>query len=358
MDLASFLNEIARVAAAIEPARLTPMHHEMWLRACAEAINPDDEFEIIVTGDKQNPCAAAPFRRRSSLLTKRLFLLGAEDIWLHSDVLYKDDSAALSLAEAVVHRGLPARFGHFPGESQFADALKKAARGKGLVVADAVAGSPFIRLDESWREPEQKLRAKRRSDLRRRQKKAEKKHGEVVVEILTPGPEEVEALYDETLDIETSGWKGRAGTALKFDHEKSAFFRSYLALASDAGLIRIARLRIAGKTAAFSIGAVCDGSFWGFRTGYDEAYRDFSPGVILFIAQARYAAEAGLSTIEFLGRPEPWTKEWTKDERPKVRLRFYPYNPVGAGALLEDGLFTANNRARRWVRSRVNKSAA
>ena len=358
MDLASFRNEIARVVAAIQPARRTPMHHEIWLRACAEAINPDDEFEIIVAGDQQNASAAAPFRHRKSLLTRRLFLLGAEDVWLHSDVLYEDERSARHLAEAVVHRGLPARFGHFPGESLFADALQKAARGKGFVVADAVAGSPYIRLDESWREPEQKLKAKRRSDLRRRRKKAEKAHGELLVEILTPGPEEVEALFDETLVIETRGWKGRAGTALKFDQAKCAFFRSYLALASDAGLIRIALLRIAGKTAAFSIGAVCDGAFWGFRTGYDEAYSECSPGFVLFIEQARYAAEAGLSTIEFLGQPEPWTKEWTTAERPKLRLRFYPYNLAGAGAFVGDGLHVTARRVESWVQSRASCNAA
>ncbi len=358
MDLASFRNEIARVAAAVQPARPTPMHHEIWLRACAEAIRPEDDFEVVVAGDHRRPSAAAPFRQRKSHLIPRLFLLGAEDVWLHSDVLYEDDSAARDLAEAVLRRGMPARFGHFPGESRFAGALKNAARGKGVLVAAPVDGSPFLKLDETWLDPEQKLKAKRRSDLRRRRKKAKNMFGEITVDNVTPDPPVMEALFNETLEIEASGWKGRAGTALKFDQDKCAFFRRYLELASEAGLIRVFLLRIAGKTAAFSIGAVSDGSFWGFRTGYDDAYKEASPGVLLLIEQFRYAAEAGLSTVEFLGQTEPWTKEWTTDERPKLRLRYYPYNFVGACAFIEDGLRATAKRAKSWAQTRTIKSSA
>ena len=163
MDLPIFQNEIARVSAAVQPARRTPMHHEMWLQACAETINPDDKFEMVVAGDRNNPSAAAPFRLQKSLLIPRLFLLGAEDVWLHSDVLYEDNDAALNLARAVVERGLPARFGHFPALSHFADALKTAAVGKGYVLASKLPGLAFVRLDDRWRAPEENFPTSRRA---------------------------------------------------------------------------------------------------------------------------------------------------------------------------------------------------
>lgn len=355
MDVASFRKEIARLTDAVACARATPMHHEIWFRACADTIKPDDEFEIIVAGDPQDPRAAAPFRRRRAGLTSRLFLLGAEDLWLHSDVLYEDENAASDLAAAIVKRALPARFGHFPGESTFVGALKTAAAGKGFVVADAVEGSPYIKLDESWREPEKKLRSKRRSDLRRRKKKAEQAHGKVAIEVLTPTANEVDSLYDKALDIETRGWKGRAGSAMVFDENKSVFFRQYLRLACDAGIARMCFLHIGGTPAAFQIGAASDAAFWGFRTGYDEAYRDFAPGILLFLEVVRYAANSGLSTHEFLGRQEPWTKEWTQDVRPLHRLRYYPFNANGATAFVSDGLAAAARRADSAIRSRLDR---
>ena len=355
MDLPIFQNEIARIAAAVQPARRTPMHHEMWLQACAETINPDDKFEMVVAGDRNNPSAAAPFRLQKSLLIPRLFLLGAEDVWLHSDVLYEDNDAALNLARAVVERGLPARFGHFPALSHFADALKTAAVGKGFVVADVIEGSPYIQIDETWREPEAKLRSKRRSDLRRRRKKAEKAFGAVTTKMLTPSPDEIDALYKVAVGIESRGWKGREQTSLANDQRQNAFFRRYLQLASEAGMVRIFFLHIGEEVAAFQIGVVSDNAFWGFRTSYDESYRDYAPGILLFLEVVRYVANAGLSTHEFLGRPEPWTKEWTSDLRPKLRLRFYPYNIVGAGAFIEDGLHFTAKRSKSWAKSRATK---
>lgn len=355
MDVASFRNEIAHLTDAIACARSTPMHHEIWLRACAETIRPDDAFEIITAGDPPRPCAAAAFRRRRSVLSTRLFLLGAEDLWLHSDVMYEDQKAASELAEAIVRRGLPARFGHFPGASAFVEALKTAAAGKGHVVADAIEGSPYIALDPSWREPEKKLRSKRRSDLKRRRKKAEQAHGAVSVEILTPTADEIDALYDQALDIETRGWKGRTQSAMVFDDNKSVFFRQYLRLASDAGIARMCFLHIGGTPAAFQIGVASDAGFWGFRTGYDETYRDFAPGILLFLEVVRYSANAGLATHEFLGRQEPWTKEWTEDVRPLHRLRYFPYNPNGATALASDALAAAARRAKHTIQSRRDR---
>ena len=357
MDVASFRNEIARLTGAIACARSTPMHHEIWLTACAETISPDDDFEIVTAGDPHSPRAAAPFRRRRSGLSTRLFLLGAEDLWLHSDVLYEDEKAASELAEAVVRRALPVRFGHFPGDSPFVDALKTAAAGNGYVVADAVEGSPYIALDPTWREPEKKLRSKRRSDLKRRRKKAEQAHGEVTVEILTPTADEVEALYDQALDIETRGWKGRAQSAMVFDEHKSVFFRRYLRLACDAGIARMCFLYIGGTPAAFQIGVASDAGFWGFRTGYDETYRDYAPGILLFLEVVRYVANAGLSTHEFLGRQEPWTKEWTEDVRPLHRLRYFPYNANGAAAFASDGLAAVGRRAKRTILSQLDRKS-
>lgn len=343
--------EISRVTAAIALVRPTPMRHAIWYQACAEAIGPDDAFETIIAGDPQTPRAAAFFRKKAQFIFQRLLLLGGEDIPLHTDVLYESDEAARALAEEIVNRKLPARFGYVTAHSRFVDALKHVARGKAFIVSSAIDGAPFLRLDETFLHPEQRFNKRKQADLRRRRRKLESQ-GEVDISIACPRPNEVDGLLDEFMELEASGWKGRAESALVYDPDSQAFFRRYGRLASEAGIFRFSALRVDGKLIAARIGAQCDGSFWGFKSGYDESYKNCSPGVLLFLDVLRHAYEQEQASYEFLGALEPWIKDWTSDTHPKIRLRYYPYNFAGAAALSMDGSAALLHRVRKSMSAR------
>ncbi len=357
LGLEAFEREAARLSASIAVQRPTPMLHEIWMRACARGLNARGAFEIVATNNSASPTAAAAFAKRRSALVPRLFLLGAEELWEPADVLYRDERAAAALADAWVSRGLPARFGHFPATSPFVAAIKEASRGKALVIADPVPGSPVIRLDESWREPEKKFNSRRQGDFRRMRRKAEA-IGAVTTEILSPKPDEVDALLEEAIAVEAGGWKARSRSALAYDEKARAFFREYARLASDAGILRIAFLRIAGKPAATQIAVECDEAFWLFKIGYDDAYKDCSPGNLLMLETVRSAAALGLATFEFLGKAAPWTALWTEEERPNIRLRIYPYNVAGAAATATDAVAAAARRATAAIQSKMSRKHA
>ena len=330
------------------------MLHEIWLRACALSLKDNTQFEIVSAFNRDRPTAAAIFSRTGKI-TPRLHLLGAEELLYPTDVLYEDACAAEALAKAVVNRKLPVSFGHFRADSAFVEALAKESRGGALVLATEMNGAPYIRFDETWREPEKKLKSRRRSDLRRRLKKAEAL-GAVAFEMFAPKPHEVDALIDEAIAVEAKSWKGRSRTALAYDQTQQAFFRHYARLASETGILRLAFMRIDGEAAAMQIAALCDNAFWGFKSGYDETYREYSPGMILFLEVVRYAVNAGVATHEFLGKPAPWTREWTTHQHPIVRLRLYPFNPAGAAALIPDGVIAVTKRAQRWLKSWLKRS--
>ncbi len=346
----SFLRELARITASITPFRPTPTMHEIWLRTCAQAFDPHDAFEIIAAGDPETS-AASFFRRRRSGLTPRLFLCGSEDAGLLTDAYYEDKSGAEALARAVVTRGLPIRFGPFPADSLFVDALQAAAAGKAYVLVQPLPGLSFIQLDETWLEPEQNFNTGRKAELRRRRKKAQSR-GDIAVEIISPDPQNVDALLEEVIAVEGSGWKGETGTSIASNKNALAFFQIYARLASEAGIFRLCFYRIDGKAAAVTIGVECDGAFWQYKVGYDEAYKNCSPGTLLLVETVRHAANAGLSRYEFLGHAS-WMKEWTTDEHPLVRFNYYPFNPAGAAALASDGL----NAAGRKVKSRLGRKS-
>ena len=104
-------------------------------------------------------------------------------------------------------------------------------------------------------------------------------------------------------------------------------------------------MRIDGKAVAATIAAQCDDAFWQFKIGYDEAYKECSPSKLLLAETVRHAARAGLSRYEFLGSAS-WIEDWTTSVRPSLRLRYYPYNPAGAAAVVSDAIAAVARRAK------------
>jgi CelD/BcsL family acetyltransferase involved in cellulose biosynthesis len=350
LDLESIQTRAA-VLAAIPVPRRTPMLHETWLRACALALDPSGSFEVITVGDPDSPDAGAAFVARGAGPNRRLVLLGAEDLWEPGDLFYRDSDAAASLARRLIDRRMPFRFGHFAADSPVLDALKEAGRGRAFIVADAVAGSPVLALDESWQEPEKKFSSRGQRDLRRKRRKAEAL-GAVTFAVVEPAVDDVGPLLEEAMAVEAASWKGRSGTALAHDETLRTFFATYAGLASEAGILRFSFLRIDGRAIAVQIGVVSDGAEWQLKIGYDEQYRECSPGILLMLEIVRHAAGLGLERFEFLGKAAPWTRQWTEQERPNVRLRVYPYSARGGSTLVADAARMVPRRARALVGGR------
>ncbi len=318
------------------------MQHFIWAEACREALYADQPTEAVQAGDKR-VSAIGLFARRG-FFPARLFLAGAEELWEPIDVVYADRAGAAGLADTLLAKRKPLRFGHFPATSEFAAALAAAAPGAGILLSTPVSTSPYITLDESWKTPEDCFTSRRRSDLRRMTRKANEL-GAVEFKVLSPGPEEVDHWLDVAVAVEQKSWKARTGTDLAHNDAQQKFYRAYARLAAREGIFRICLMRIGGNIAAIQIAVECDNAFWLFKIGYDEAFSVCSPGNLLMLESLRYAAKRGLSSFEFLGASAPWTKVWTETERPNIRLRYYPHGPAGYLALAQDAAVAATRRA-------------
>jgi CelD/BcsL family acetyltransferase involved in cellulose biosynthesis len=210
---------------------------------------------------------------------------------------------------------------------------------------------PYISLGERHTVPEQQLTARRRSDLRRAQRRAARL-GEVSYEMLAPSPAELQPLLEEAIAVEAAGWKGRARTALAHDEMRRAFFRHYAAAACSKGILRLCFLRIGGQAAAVQLAVETGNRFWLLKLGYDEQFARCSPGSLLLMETIRHAAIRGLRSYEFLGSAEPWIRPWTDTVRPCVRLDVYPFERSGVGMLATDVAAAAGRRLRDVVLSR------
>ena len=328
----------------------SPIEQYIWAKACAEALSDRYRPYVLAVGPPDRPVAIAPLARRRRPLAP-LELLGVHELREPMDFLYANASAAAALVRVLAEQRTPLRLKRFPVHSFGLAAVGHAYRKRGLVLSRDAGGCPYIRLDERHTDPEQGLSARRRSDLRRARRRAERL-GSVSCEVLSPAPAELEPLVDEAFRVEEASWKGRAGTALVHDSTRQAFFRRYLAAASSKGILRLGLLRIGGRTAAMQVAVETGGRFWLLKVGYDEEFARCSPGSLLMLETIRHAAGRGLRSYEFLGNAESWTQAWTREVRPCVHLETYPFKARGMGALATSAAAVGRRRLRGVVRGR------
>ena len=326
----------------------SPIQSYTWAIACAEAFDRHYALWTLVAGRPAEPLAIAPLARRRGPLG-RLEFLGIDAIWEPIDFLGADERALDALTNAVVDSGLPLFLRRLPADSPVLPAVRRAYKGRGVVLSRETVGSPYIELHDGWKEPERQLSSGRRSDVRRALRRAEA-IGPVRSEVLSPTPDELEPLLEEAFRVERSNWKGRTGTALACDPLLGTFYRRLAHAAAQRGIFRLSFLHIGERRAAMQLAVEYANRFWLLKIGYDEAFAACSPGILLLRGTVREAAARGLTSFEFLGGVEPWTRAWTPLEHPCVSVWAYPFRPRGALRLASDLAMISWRKAARSLR--------
>ena len=85
------------------------------------------------------------------------------------------------------------------------------------------------------------------------------------------------------LDLEASGWKGRAGTALRRDASRAAFAQTMIRLLGNQDRCRIDRLALDGAPIAMAVVLSCGRTDYLWKIAYAEDLARFSPGVRLVL---------------------------------------------------------------------------
>jgi CelD/BcsL family acetyltransferase involved in cellulose biosynthesis len=346
-------DDLDRIAAAwdgLAKRSGSPTERYSWILACAESLREQYELRFLVVGPPDRPVAIAPLARRRRPLAP-LELLGVDTLREPMDLIYADADGAASLADTLAGLNEPIRLTRVPAESRALAALVGGYKRRGVTLKREAGSCPYIRLDQRWLEPEQVLSSRRRSDLRRARRRAERLGG-VRCEVLSPGTDELDSPLAEAFRIESAGWKGKAQTALTHDRTRGEFFKRYAEAAAAEGILRLCFLRIGDRGVAMQLAVEVADGFWLLKIGYDQEFGGCSPGSLLLEGTIRYAAERKLRSYEFLGRADSWTRVWTRDERPCVQLQVYPFRPRGMTRLAADAAVIGLRRVRERVGAR------
>ncbi|PLX34896.1 MAG: hypothetical protein C0605_11985 [Hyphomicrobiales bacterium] len=91
-----------------------------------------------------------------------------------------------------------------------------------------------------------------------------------------------EAWIADFLELESRGWKGRAGTAMLSKASSDGFFQQMMRQAYAGGRLRFYRLMLDERPIAMTMAFDWGGQLYFFKMSYDEDYKRLSPGMLLF----------------------------------------------------------------------------
>lgn len=191
-----------------------------------------------------------------------------------------------------------------------------------------------------------------RHNLRKAHNKAAKAGGSEFVSVRASA--DLGAAFERFLEIEASGWKGEAGTALKFDAHSVAFYRDLLATLGDRDCCRIDELFVEGECISSALCFRAGRTLEMFKIAYREEFGRFKPGGLLVEQTLRDCCED--TSIDFVDLMScaAWQEPWGVTPLP-MNTAFVALNPLGSVAVpaLRFRFGPARRVARRLRRART-----
>lgn len=137
-------------------------------------------------------------------------------------------------------------------------------------------------------------------------------------------PDEIRHGVAEFGDLESTGWKGKAGTAVHSSNPQGVFYARVMEEFGRHGRGAVYRYRVNDATVAMEL-CIDDGETLPMlKTTYDESYRFYGPGFLMRCEILRGAfAKKGFRRVEFLGRLQPWQEKWCDEFRTIYHVNYY-----------------------------------
>ena len=226
-------------------------------------------------------------------------------------LLAVDDQARHELAAtALAHAGRRLSIAFLPEDGRSLQALEAVAGGAGggrwhrrvlehcpYLVTDGTSGAAPA------------LRGHLVRELRRRERRLAGR-GDLAFEV-HDGRTDLAGLLADGFAVEAAGWKGARGSAIASRPATSAFYAAVASFLAARGSLRLAFLRLDGRPFAFDFAVEEAGVHSLLKTGYDPAFRADGPGMLLRARMIERAYASDIVRYDFLGRDDPWKREWT-----------------------------------------------
>ncbi|MFC5137630.1 GNAT family N-acetyltransferase [Actinomycetospora rhizophila] len=244
-----------------------------------------------------------------------------------------DDDAAGDLAQRLLAR----RAGTVDLDAVLADhpltAALRTAAGSTPALETVRCSSPWVDTSGDPADFLRRLSKNRRHGLKRLAKRLDEA-GEVSFDVSDgrndSGDDDLDELLRDGLRLEARDWKLAAGTAIASSPARVAFYTRAARWAADAGVLRLAFLRLDGRAIAFGYCLQQGPTLHFLKLGMDDEHAKLGPGMMITKRLIDHAfAQPGVRELDLLGENESYKADLASGVREQVRVRVYPTPVLG-----------------------------
>ncbi|MEJ2861110.1 GNAT family N-acetyltransferase [Actinomycetospora flava] len=240
-----------------------------------------------------------------------------------------DDDAAGELAQRLLAR----RVGTVDLDAVLADhpltRAVRAAAGSTPATETVRCSSPWVDTSGDAADFPQRLSRNRRHGLKRLAKRLAEA-GEVSFDVHHGREEDLGELLRDGLRLEAREWKLAAGSAIASSPARVSFYTQAARWAADAGVLRLAFLRLDGRAIAFGYCLQQGPTLHFLKLGMDDDHAKLGPGMMITKQLIDHAfAQPEVRELDLLGENESYKADLASGVREQVRLRVYPTPGLG-----------------------------
>lgn len=208
--------------------------------------------------------------------------------YLGTPLLDGESAGAAAAARALLQRAVARTASPLvlerQGDGAVADALRQGAEDLGLEAVFEESHERALLPRQQEQDCFETLSRRRRQEFDRLARRLEEAVGSPVTVADESGDD---AALDAFLDLERSGWKGRAGTALASDARHADFFREVGRAFAARDRLELLTLRAGDRRAAMACNLYAGEGGFCFKVAHEGQLRQFSPGAQLERASMR-----------------------------------------------------------------------
>lgn len=176
---------------------------------------------------------------------------------------------------------------------------------------------PQVVLSDGW---EATLKSSRRRDNFKRRLKALKAIDGFEYRAINK-PVDAVGAFERFCSLHDARWHEHGGSEATGHESLRSFHRELVIRFAEAGLLHFDELWIQGKCIASIYGFNHGLRFYFYNSGYDPAFRNLSPGLVLLGLSIESACQRGIQSYDFLRGEEPYKFDWATSTRETVRIR-------------------------------------
>ena len=294
-----------------------------WTQALLKTHLEDASFFLIVLRDSTQLLGIIPLCiknvRKHGLSLATMFPI-AEYFGTHSDLLLKNPSEELTdvLLEAlfnVEYKWDIFRINRFLETNPLLERISGKLKNNFSFKYEIQKAEPsfFIVLDNSYKD----FLAKRSANFRYQLKRAAKKMHSLghITFRRNQDYHNFDEIYPTLLSIEEKSWKHKHGTGICSTEKQREFYRELGRRAFDNGWLRLCILSINQEPIAYEMGLVKCRKYYGVHGSYDEKFKRWNPGTVLFAKFLEDLIHDGIQEYDWFGEPFEFQKRWTDKYR-------------------------------------------